>query len=152
MSDDGYKNLEYRIFQCSSYSSSYIPEYVNRNTLFSNDTLAIANTTLNRSELFYVFTFTYSQLLKRTQFSSFHCNFQQSSCLITATTNLELCLSQRQKSVHLTYLMTFFSIKVTEFLVFRNIIIDQPSDQSSRWSSDNDNHPQVDELNRYLAT
>lgn len=26
---------------------------------------------------------------------------------------------------------------------YRNIIVDEPSDQTSRWSSDNDNHPQV---------
>ena len=36
-------------------------------------------------------------------------------------------------------------IKLPHFF-FRNILIDKPSDQTSRWSTDNDNHPQVKSL------
>lgn len=34
---------------------------------------------------------------------------------------------------------------------YRNIIVDEPSDQTSRWSSDNDNHPQVSLLIIYCV-
>jgi len=34
-------------------------------------------------------------------------------------------------------------IIITNYIFYRNIIVDIPSDQTSRWSSDIDNHPQV---------
>lgn len=48
----------------------------------------------------------------------------------------------------------FFSLRMLledDDVFYRNIIVDEPSDQTSRWSSDNDNHPQVSYNNFYCV-
>lgn len=115
-SGDFQKVLEYRIYKCSSYSSSYIPEWVSKSASESRITTVPGNNGGGKLPV------SRSLNLKTIR-------FEQSLFVFD--------INRRDRGIPISRLNDSF------FFFSRNIIVDKPSDQTSRWSSDIDNHPQV---------